>query len=180
MNLYHNKYAYVGSGYKIVLSATRSKITTPSKNITFNKILYGNTTGIPILTKKDKIKSIGCFDENLLSLQDTDLLVRLNEKYGNAICVQKALYIVHYESDRPRITNSKNKFRGALSFYNKHKKKMDNNQRKYFLFYLKKLKGKKINLKAFICLVPWNYFWPDIKYYLIGKFPIKYLNWWKS
>jgi hypothetical protein len=176
MNLYKDEYAYVGCGNRRILSLIKAKNIIPDKIITLHKVLFRNTTGVPILTKKEKVESIGGFDEKLQSLQDTDLLVRLNEKYGNAICVQKVLYIVHSESNRQRISSSANKFKGALSFYSKHKNKMDHAQRKYFLFYLKKIKQKNISLKTFIWLVPLNFFWPDMKYFLLHKFTVKNKN----
>lgn len=170
MQHYDDDFAYVCTGQTRI---SHRKISTvlPSRIITYNDMLFKITTGNQILTRTERIVSLGGFDETLLSSQDYDMWLRLNEKYGDAKCVRKPLIIIHTEHEHARITSSAKKIKGALAFYRKHKGEMNTKQKKYQLFYILKLKRKQINLHKFLSFVPVRYYWPEVKYYLLANYP---------
>lgn len=171
MQYYNDDYAYVCTGYTRITPKSTTDIL-PKNIITYDAMLYKIVTGNQILARKERIVKLGGFDETLLSSQDYDLWLRLNKRYGDANCVRKPLIIMHTEHDYNRITTSSNKIKGELAFYKKHKNEMNASQRKYQLFYVLKLKRKKVSLLKFLSFTPIRYYWPDIKYYLLANYPI--------
>lgn len=171
---YDDHYAYICTGYTRITRKKSSDIS-PKSIITYDAMLYKIVTGNQVLARRERIVSLGGFDEELLSSQDYDMWLRLNEKFGDAKCIRKPLSIMHTEHEYTRITSSSNKLKGALSFYRKHKTQMNNKQRKYQLFYILKLKRKKISFLQFLSYVPAKYYWPDIKYYFLVNYvlPLK-------
>jgi glycosyltransferase involved in cell wall biosynthesis len=174
MEQYDDHYAYICTGYRRI-TFRRSSVILPKSTITYDAMLYKIVTGNQVLARRERIVALGGFDEELLSSQDYDMWLRLNEKYGDARCIRKPLTIMHTEHEHRRITSSSNKLKGALSFYRKHKIRMNNKQRKYQLFYILKLKRKKISFLRFLSYVPAKYYWPDIKYYFLVNYvlPLK-------
>lgn len=170
MKSYNDDYAYICTGYRRITPRGSTDVL-PKKIITYDAMLYKIVTGNQILARKDRIMELGGFDETLLSSQDYDLWLRLNQKYGDANCARNPLIIMHAEHDYDRITTSKSKIKGEIEFYNKHKQEMTSKQRKYQLFYIMKLKRKKITLLRFLSYVPIRFLWPDIKYYLLVNYP---------
>jgi len=171
MQHYSDKYAYVCPGYTRITTQKRYTIL-PKSIITYDAMLYKITTGNQILARKERVQKLGGFDETLLSSQDYDMWLRLNKKYGDARCVRKPLIIMHTEHEHVRITSSSRKIRGALAFYRKHKGDMNSRQKKYQLFYILKLKRKRITLCRFLSFVPVRYYWPEIKYYALVNYPV--------
>jgi glycosyltransferase involved in cell wall biosynthesis len=170
MAAYDDKYAYICTGYTRITRKRHADIL-PKAIITYDAMLYKIVTGNQVVVKRERVLELGGFDEELLSSQDYDMWLRLNENYGDAKCIRKPLTIMHTEHEHARITSSANKIKGAFCFYNKHKRHMDRSQRKYQLFYIHKLKRKKIGLRQFLSCVPAKYYWPDIKYYFLVNFP---------
>ena len=170
MQHYNDEYAYVCTGQTRV-SRRRSTDVLPNSLISFSDMLYKITTGNQILTRTERVVSLGGFDETLLSSQDYDMWLRLNEKYGDAKCIRKPLIIVHTEHDSERITSSPRRMNGALAFYEKHQSKMNARQKKYQQFYLLKVQNKRVGLFKFLSLVPVEYYWPDIKYCILSNYP---------
>lgn len=170
MQHYSDDYAYICTG-QTRINSQRSIDVLPNSIITYNDMLYKITTGNQILTRRERVMSLGGFDETLLSSQDYDMWLRLNEKYGDAKCIRKPLIIVHTEHDSERITSSPNRINGALTFYKKHQSKMNRRQKKYQQFYLLKVQNKRVGLLQFLSLVPVEYYWPDIKYCILSNYP---------
>lgn len=170
MEQYDDHYAYICTGYTRI-TRKRSSDILPKKIITYDAMLYKIVTGNQIVARRERVVDLGGFDEGLLSSQDYDMWLRLNERFGDAKCIRKPLTIMHTEHEHVRITSSSNKIKGALSFYRKHKAHMNSRQRKYQLFYILKLKRKKISILQFLSFVPVKYYWPDIKYYFLVNYP---------
>ena len=143
LDAWNDKWAYIATGYKYI-TKTKESNRIPNEIITLNDMLFQITTGNSIFTKKERLISLGGFDENLSSSQDYDMWLRLNHNYGDCFCIQEVLFIMHTEHEKPRITISKKKFQGHFHFYKKHKDIMNYEQRKSKIFELIKYKNKKI------------------------------------
>lgn len=167
------QFAYVATGYFEINSKRKKKIIPPEvvsyRNLLYNYKLGG---GNQMFTLRERIIAVKGFDEKLKAFQDYDFWLRISEKYGNGYCIQKPLSIIHMEHEEGRITTSNKRFHGAMSFYNKHKNKMTNSQRKFQLFHLMRLKNKGISLKMYIAMVPLKYYYDTYRYYLAKNIPI--------
>jgi len=99
-------------------------VKEPSKKeiITYRDLLKANLIGSQVLVKRDKLMSIGGFDESLVASQDHDMWFRLLMNYGKAIKVKDYLYNCYIDETIDRV--SKNKIKGAWQFYRKHHKHM--------------------------------------------------------
>ncbi|WP_121628877.1 glycosyltransferase [Poseidonibacter antarcticus] len=146
VNAWDDRWAYIATGLKVIKSKNKSSLMIPNKIISLNSMLFKMATGISNFTKTKRIVELGGFDESLFSSQDTDIWIRLNIKYRDGYAIQKPLYIVHTEHDKPRITTSSKKIKGHFDFYKKHKSIMNKEQRKAKLFELLRYKNKKISI----------------------------------
>ncbi|WP_199611275.1 glycosyltransferase [Flocculibacter collagenilyticus] len=103
----------------------KSVVKFPSnKNITLHDMLNVNEASNQVLVEKDKILSLGGFDEKFVAFQDYDMWVRLVEKYGIAKRVATPTYIVHVGHSKERISASPKKLTGLAQFFEKHRAKM--------------------------------------------------------
>ncbi|AZV47321.1 hypothetical protein C3L23_08560 [Nautilia sp. PV-1] len=172
---YNDKYAYVFSqvyfddGYKKL-----KKDFAKFKNIlTLNDMLYVNFTGNQVLTTKENLIKAGKYDEKLPSAQDYDMWIRLLQIKPYAQKVKRPLMIINKNNNMQRISSSKLKIKGYFLFYKKYKHLMNIDQKKFQLFKLFLIKGKKINLKKFFLFLPKKninivilYIYINLKYFL--------------
>lgn len=121
--------------------------------ISKDSILFSNVVGNQILTTRDKILSIGGFDEELPSAQDYDTWVRLVMRYGSAFSVPEVLQTMYIGDQIKRITTSSKKFKGYFMFYNKHKSKMSLKHRRFQLFVFYKIRKKKMSIRTLCSLI---------------------------
>ena len=171
ISVYDCRWAYIASGYYYKNRYKCLKKIPPKiidKDIMSYKIIIGNS----VLVERNKILNIGGFDLNLKSSQDYDLWFRLNKTYGEAFCVQNALFVMHADYDLERITNSINKASGHFKFYIKHKADFKKKARAAQLFRVICYKRKKMGFRHLMCLVGSPVFVEALKYYLSKRFPL--------
>lgn len=145
LTVYEKKYSFVTSNQVMCSNEEECVVFKNKKLINLNNVLYGNCVGSVIFTELYKIKAVCGYDLSLTSSQDYDLSVRLIERYGDALRIESVLYRVYVDHGGERITTSKNKIRGMLLFYKKHKHKMTMYQNvlfllKILLYYIKQWK----------------------------------------
>lgn len=171
MAYYDPKWAYIYSKMDVI-EKKGIRFTRKTKEIvTLDDMLYENSTHVSLLVSKKRLIEINYFDESLHASQDYDLALRLHESYGNAFCVQKILYTMHTEHDKPRITTSPKKVSAAWQLYKKHKINMNQNHRRKQLFYITQFKKKKPTIKKLIVLTPLKEFNAAAKYYIRQNIP---------
>lgn len=118
---YDEKYAFVCSGYVWDYGWKSRERFVSTQEIDLNDILNLNHASNQVLVSTDRVKQVGGFDENLVSCQDYDLWVRLIVEFGSAYRIDEATYIAHVGHEKERISTNKNKTRGYLQFFEKHK-----------------------------------------------------------
>jgi hypothetical protein len=139
------------------------------RRITFNDLLYSNYVGNQGLIKKERLLTVGGFDETLDAAQDYDLWIRLAEKYGPVYNVREPLQDVYLQHGGQRISNPHDQLRGYLKFYQKHKGKMNYAQRKYQLYNIRKATGKTGGLIDLMRWAPSHRWWKEIKGWVAKK-----------
>ena len=171
ISAYDFKWAYIASGY-YYKNRYKCLKKIPPKIIDTESMSYKIIIGNSILVERNKVLKIGGFDLNLKSSQDYDLWFRLNKAYGDALCVQNALFVMHADYDLERITNSINKASGHFKFYMKHKADFKKKARAAQLFRVICYKRKRMGFRHLICLAGSPVFGEALKYYLSKRFPL--------
>jgi glycosyltransferase involved in cell wall biosynthesis len=153
--------AFVG-GYSAVCSHDKMdygqrKITWKKKPlITYDDLLYYNRVGNQVLTRKEYILAVGGYDESLTSAQDYDLWIRMAEKFGPVKNVPLVLQIVNVKQTRNSITTSDKKAAGYIACYEKHKSKMNQEQKKYHEYRIRLALDEKVTWREMFSSVPFR------------------------
>jgi hypothetical protein len=163
--------AYVTSALTYIHKNGRVEQRFPEPVLTVSSLGYRNQVGINIMVSKQKFDQVGGFDLALTSSQDHDFLLRLNQQFGDALCVPELTMVMHTEHELPRITQSKKKYGGYWAFYKKHKHSFTASQRAFHLFKLKSYKRRTIKLSTLISKLPSGRKVEVLRYYLGTKLP---------
>jgi glycosyltransferase involved in cell wall biosynthesis len=148
---YKPKYSFICASDASISKKGRARVKR-SGVIILNDILFENVVGNQILTTKDKIMSIGGFDESMPAAQDYDTWIRLIEAHGSALAIPEVLQEMYLSDTIPRITTSSSKFKGYLKCHFKHKHLMSRAHRRFQLFILYKCRNKKMTVRTFCIL----------------------------
>ena len=109
--------------------------------LTLQDLLYYNQVGNQVLTRKKYIQEAGGYDESLYSAQDYDLWIRLAHDFGPIKTAPHTLQVVNMSDDRESITTSGNKLKGYRACYEKHKHKMNREQKIYQQYRMRLAEG---------------------------------------
>ncbi len=169
LSAYSDDYSFVTSDVRMMYRKG-APVWHKKEIISLDDLLYSNYVGNQGLIKKERLLSVGGFDESLDAAQDYDLWIRLVEKYGQVKNVREPLQNIFLEHGGKRISNPADQLRGYLKFYNKHKSKMNDRQRKYQLYNIRKATGKISGLSDVFGWVPPHRYWKEAKGWIIEKF----------
>jgi glycosyltransferase involved in cell wall biosynthesis len=168
MDAHSDAYAFVTSNVRMMYKKG-SPVWRKQKTITLDDLLYSNYVGNQGLIKKERLLEVGGFDESLEAAQDYDLWIRLADRFGAIRNVQKPLQNVFLDHEGERISNPRDQLKGYLAFYQKHRDKMNEPQRKYQLYNIRKATGKVSGLSDLLGWVPPHRFWKEVKSLWISK-----------
>lgn len=150
---YSDDYSLITSNDIIVDDDNNESSTKKPKIITLDRMLHENVVGNQVLIKKDRILSLGGFDEKLSASQDYDMWLRVIKKYGNALVVQEGLQYIYISNSIKRISSVGNKkFSGYFNFYKKHKQLFGIHARRQQLARMYKTRDKKMSLRTLYIL----------------------------
>ncbi|MEZ9937561.1 glycosyltransferase [Vibrio breoganii] len=159
---YSSDYSFVASNTLVKTKEGQYPLFSTKKVIELKDILWSNCIGSQILVEKEKLLSIGGFDQDLPASQDFDMWVRLIKEYGPALRLKETLFILHTEHEEPRISTSNKKVSGMSLVLKKYEHLMNDGQvkfRKYNIQMEGKEKRKRIlglyniGLPGFIYLI---------------------------
>jgi glycosyltransferase involved in cell wall biosynthesis len=171
---YSDKYSFVCSGYYWNYGFYKKVLFGRNKNITLSDACNLNHCSNQILVKRQRLLSVGGFDESMPALQDYDLWIRLIAKYGNAFRVKDPLYIVNSDRSFQHISSSENLLKAMVLFEQKHRCLMLHKHKQNFDFYRLKLNGSKFGLFDLIGSVRHGLVVVKLKLYLSQSF--KYIS----
>jgi glycosyltransferase involved in cell wall biosynthesis len=162
MQAYSDEFACITSDVKLIYPK-RTIRWTKERIVTFNDLLYSNQVGNQVLVKKERLQELDGFDESLVAAQDYDLWLRLSETFGAIRNVKKPLQFIYLDHDSEQITKPKTQLAGYLSFYKKHKSKMNRAQRKYQLYHIRRAQGKVGSFLEIFSWVPPSFWLKELK-----------------
>ncbi|MBU2891916.1 glycosyltransferase [Colwellia sp. D2M02] len=169
---YDERFAFVCTGYFWDYGAYRKAKIDTAMDVDLHAQLNFNQTSNQALVSRERIIEAGLFDEDLTSCQDWDMWTRLIIKYGTALRIAGASYIVHTAHDKPRITgNISNRLKGLEQFYSKHKHLMTAQNNKCFDFLRCYNAEKRLSIYEFLCLFNWPIKEQIIRYFIASQFP---------
>ena len=169
MQSYSDDFACITSDVRLVYPK-RTVQWKKERVITFNGLLYSNQVGNQVLVEKERLLQVKGFDQKLEAAQDYDLWLRLSEVFGPIKNVQKPLQTVYLDHGSEQITNPRTQLAGYLTFYQKHKSKMNLAQRKYQLFHIRRAQGKVDSLLEIFSWVPPSFWLKEMKRQLAKRF----------
>lgn len=79
-----------------------------------------NEATTQVLVEKERVLSIGAFDETFVACQDYDLWTRLIQKYGPLKRIAEPSYIINNTDTTQRMTSNPKSVKGYEQFYAKH------------------------------------------------------------
>lgn len=99
-----------------------------SRSINLSDMLLGNLVGNQVFTLRERILSVGGFDEQLAASQDYDLWIRLIDKYGPVRRYSRPLYFMDCSPGRVRISTSAARDHGTDQIIRKYGEVMTDQQ----------------------------------------------------
>lgn len=136
---------------------TKMSYYSSNRDIVFSEddLIYDNIAGNQFFTYTKYLRDVGGFDENLTSMQDLDVMVKLTRTYGTAKKFKKPTYKVYKVQGIPSISTSSKKIDGMKYFYKKHKPYMSKRQCFFWSLLIKrwKIKPKEDYLINFLILL---------------------------
>jgi len=122
---YDDKYAFVSSTYLRKTASGSSVVKDGLGVLGLDDLLHYNKVGNQVLSRTERFRAVGGFDESLPSFQDYDMWVRLLEKFGKCLKINTPLYVFDTSHESERISSSKDKVvKGHAIFMEKHRKIM--------------------------------------------------------
>lgn len=167
INAYSDKYSLIAANDILIINNNKEKITNKPSIITLALMRKENVINNQILVKKDRILEIGGFDENLAASQDYDMWIRIIKKYGDAFVVKTPLQKIYISDSVKRISTGSKKFTGYFNFYKKHKKLFTNDDKKYQLAKLYRIRNKKISFSTLLTLLNFYTFKQYIRQFVL-------------
>ncbi|MCE9680057.1 glycosyltransferase [Shewanella sp. AS1] len=134
---YDDKYSFISTSWVMspntIKDRLREFLRYKSGDIDLNSMLDLNHIGNQVYVRRDRILSLGGFDENLQSWQDYDMWIRLIERFGPSLKLKTPTQIILNDESMLRITTSPKRIDGIKYFIEKHRSKMTNKQVKRVL-----------------------------------------------
>lgn len=161
LSAYDDMYAAVTSDTWMVYRKGEAR-WKKQKVIDLDTLLFTNQVGNQVLASRDRVLEVGGFDPKLQAAQDYDLWIRLCAAFGPIRNVQKPLQTIYMDHEEERITGNSS-FAGYLQFYQKHKGLMNERQRKYQLYNIRRAQSKPLSAKEFLGCVPPFRYWKELK-----------------
>ena len=148
----------------------RRKLNGSGRIITLSDLLHYNLVGNQILTLTDSMRAVGGFDCDFVASQDYDLWTRLVARFGPAVRIPAADYVVREGLVGPSISGSRQFHAGAVQFTAKHRPLMAAVHLRSQALVHKITAGERLGLLD----VPKCLAWPSaglfFKYWLRGHF----------
>ena len=159
---YRPEFAFVASNSMMLREGGREVRFRGGQVIRLQDLLWGrNCVGTQILTETSRIREVGGFDETLAAGQDTDMWIRMVERWGPALRIAQCLYTVDWAHAGPRITTSVGVARNMRDYIDRHGDKMNRAQRLVNLGRMNKYGNRPYRLlraKSLCFPASWDYY----------------------
>jgi len=125
MATYKDEYAFVCSTFFRKTDKETRVVKDGIGKLSLSDLLHYNKIGNQVLTRTDRLRQLGGFDESLPAFQDYDMWIRLLKEFGCSYKINDPLYVTDISHTNDRISaNSDSVKNGYLMFMKKHKSLM--------------------------------------------------------
>ena len=167
---YNPKYAFICSA--MIIDNGKSKKIIDKKEGAYNlkeQLSYNEAT-TQILAEKQRILSLGGFDESFVACQDYDLWTRLVIKFGSLKRIAEPTYIINNTDTTQRMTGNPKSAKGYDQYKAKHDHLMSWKNKKNQEFMKLRRERKRYPLSLLILHLLSEHRTSKIKYYLSSNF----------
>jgi len=121
----------------------------------YKNLLIKNEASNQIFTLKERLESIGGFDEDVKRLQDWDTWLRLSYKFGSFKRYNRALYLMHHdhEANEQRVSKSYSLKNALQDFINRNKELYDTKSLKVMEFNISFESGRNSFVKSIVASI---------------------------
>ncbi|GAA6203330.1 glycosyltransferase [Thalassotalea sp. SU-HH00458] len=170
VSAYDDNYAFVCSSMYWDYGKKKRIIDAKEGQITLAQQLSYNEATSQVLVKKERVLSIGGFDEQFVACQDYDLWTRLMIKYGAAFRIATPTYIVNDTGSSQRMIANTNSVKGYLQYFDKHQHLMSDANLKNQKFMRIRRCREVLSMKELIKQIGSGHFYSKLRYFLSSNF----------
>ena len=153
LSVYRPEFSFVASNALIQQNGTSELRFRGGRTIRLSDLLWGgNCVGNQIFTETARVRSLGGFDESLAAGQDTDLWIRMIERWGPALRIASCLYTIDCDHGEPRITTRVGMSKNMESYLERHEAKMGRAQKLVTMARMSKYGSRPYRLLRFASL----------------------------
>lgn len=172
VSAYDDNYAFVCSSMYWDYGKKKRTIDAKAGRITLAQQLSYNEATSQVLAKKERVISVGGFDEQFVACQDYDLWTRLIIKYGGAFRIATPSYIVNDTGSSERMIGNTNSVKGYLQYFDKHQHLMSEANIKNQKFMQIRRRRDVLSLKEFLKQFGSGHFYSKLRYFLSSNFKL--------
>jgi glycosyltransferase involved in cell wall biosynthesis len=170
VSAYNDKYAFVCSSMYWDYGKKKRIIDAKEGQITLAQQLSYNEATSQVLVKKERVLSIGGFDEKFVACQDYDLWTRLLIKYGAAFRIAAPSYIINDTGSSERMIGNTNSVEGYSQYFEKHQHLMSKTNIKNQKFMRIRRRRDVLSIKELVKQIGSGYFYSKLRYFLSSNF----------
>jgi len=172
MTAYDDKYAFVCSSMLWDYGGKQRLIDAKEGQITLAQQLSYNEATSQVLVKKERVLSIGGFDEQFVACQDYDLWTRLLITYGTAFRIAPPSYIVNDTGSSERMIGNTSSVKGYLQYFEKHQHLMSSANLKNQKFMRIRRCREVLSIKELFKQIGSGHFFSKFRYFLSSNFKL--------
>ncbi len=170
LSAYDDNYAFVCSSMYWDYGKKKRIIDAREGQITLAQQLSYNEATSQVLVKKERVLSIGGFDEQFVACQDYDLWTRLLIKYGNAYRIAMPSYIVNDTGSSERMIGNTSSVKGYLQYFDKHQHLMSKiNIRNQKFMRIRRCR-EVLSIRELFKQIGSGHFYSKLRYFLSSNF----------
>jgi glycosyltransferase involved in cell wall biosynthesis len=167
---YDDNYSFVCSSMYWDYGKKKRIIDAKAGRITLAQQLSYNEATSQVLVKKERVLSVGGFDEQFVACQDYDLWTRLMIKYGTAYRIATPSYIVNDTGSSERMIGNTNSVKGYLQYFDKHQHLMNETNIKNQQFMRIRRRRDVLSFKELVKQIGSGHFYSKLRYFLSSNF----------
>ncbi|MDO6444315.1 glycosyltransferase [Colwellia sp. 1_MG-2023] len=172
VSAYDDKYAFVCSSMYWDYGKKKRIIDAKAGRITLAQQLSYNEATSQVLVKKERVLSIGGFDEQFVACQDYDLWTRLLIKYGEAFRIATPSYIVNDTGSSERMIGHTSSVEGYLQYFDKHQHLMSKTNINNQTFMRIRRRREVLSIKELVKQLGSGHFYSKLRYFLSSNFKL--------
>jgi glycosyltransferase involved in cell wall biosynthesis len=162
--------AFVCSAFLLEGDGWRRPVARGARTIDLDALLHGNCVGNQVLTRTERLRAIGGFDETFVASQDYDVWTRLVQRFGPAVRVAEASMVMR-AGRGDRITASPAAEQGARQYLAKHASAMGPDHLRSQRLVVAAAARRPLQIRELLACLSRSNAASVIRYWAIGRIP---------